>query len=335
MSDLLRVEDLQVHFESRSANGHILGTVRALDGVSITIAPGEVVGLVGESGCGKTTLGRAITDLVAPNAGTISLTSARSGLRVEPHTAEYRRVVQIVFQDPYSALNPRRRVGAILQEARLIQGFRNRHENREAIVELMAAMGFGPEALQRYPYQFSGGQLQRIGIARAIINDPELVVCDEPVSALDVSIQSQILNLLSDLQRDRGYAYLFITHDLSVVRYLADRILVMYLGEVVEELNPRDLANDPHHPYTRMLAAAIPGHQSSERIAVRGEIPSPLNMPSGCRFHTRCPFAMDVCREVRPELLDTGGGRAVRCHLFTPSPQQTSGSPDPEKELKE
>lgn len=315
---LLQVENLRVSFESRSASGRRLGTVQAVDGVDLTLAPGEVVGLVGESGCGKTTLGRTVVGLAKPNAGTVTFTSARSGREVEVGSAEYRRLAQIIFQDPYSSLNPRRRVGDILLESRVIQGFRDRQQNRDRVVDLMSVMGFGPEALQRYPYQFSGGQLQRIGIARAIVNDPELVICDEPVSALDVSIQAQILNLLADLQRDKGYAYLFITHDLSVVRYIADRVLVMYLGEIVEELSPQALIEAPLHPYTRMLSSAVPGIDARERITVRGEIPSPLSLPRGCRFHTRCPLAMPVCSLERPTLVESGDGHRVRCHLYPP-----------------
>jgi oligopeptide/dipeptide ABC transporter ATP-binding protein len=323
---LLQVDGLSVTFESRAASGRRLGVVQAVDDVDLVIAPGEVLGLVGESGCGKTTLGRCVVGLVEPAAGQIAFTSARSGEQVDRSAREYRRLTQIIFQDPYSSLNPRRRVGDILMEARVIQGFKNRQANRDRVVELLSAMGFGPEALQRYPYQFSGGQLQRIGIARAIVNDPELVICDEPVSALDVSIQSQILNLLADLQRDKGYAYLFITHDLSVVRYMADRVLVMYLGEIVEELPPRDLLEAPQHPYTRMLSSAIPGFGGRERIAVRGEIPSPLNLPHGCRFHTRCPLAMEVCAVQRPALVATGGGHRVRCHLSPSDPDEANRS---------
>ncbi|MGC3952793.1 MAG: ABC transporter ATP-binding protein [Propionicimonas sp.] len=316
---LLRVENLRVSFESRSLGGRRLGTVRAVDGVDLTLAPGEVLGLVGESGCGKTTLGRTVVGLAKPTEGSVTFTSARQGKVLQMGSREYRRLAQIIFQDPYSSLNPRRRIGDILMETRLIQGFRDRQQNRDRIVELLAIMGFGPETLQRYPYQFSGGQLQRIGIARAIVNEPELVVCDEPVSALDVSIQAQILNLLADLQRDQGYAYLFITHDLSVVRYIADRVLVMYLGEIVEELAPRDLIEAPLHPYTRMLSGAIPGGPAREQIVVRGEIPSPLQLPTGCRFHTRCPLAMPICSTETPVLTHTGDGHRVRCHLFPPA----------------
>lgn len=315
---LLRVENLRVSFESRSMGGRQLGTVRAVDGVDLTMAPGEVLGLVGESGCGKTTLGRTVVGLAKPTDGRVTFRSARHGRVLETGSREYRRLAQIIFQDPYSSLNPRRRIGDILMETRLIQGFRDHQANRDRIIELLSIMGFGAEALQRYPYQFSGGQLQRIGIARAIVNEPELVVCDEPVSALDVSIQAQILNLLADLQRDQGYAYLFITHDLSVVRYIADRVLVMYLGEIVEELAPRDLIEGPLHPYTRMLSSAIPAGQARERIVVRGEIPSPLQLPTGCRFHTRCPLVMPICLTEKPVLTDTGDGHRVRCHLFPP-----------------
>lgn len=323
---IVKVDDLHVDFKVRSINGRKLGTVRAVDGVSLEILPGEILGLVGESGCGKSTLGRAMVELNVPSSGTISVSSARTGHELVPGSKQRRRAVQIIFQDPYSALNPKRRIGAILDEARVIQGFRNRDENRVRVTQLMGDMGFGPEALQRYPHQFSGGQLQRIGIARAILNDPELVICDEPVSALDVSIQSQILNLLADLQRDRGYAYLFITHDLAVVRYIADRVIVMYLGEIVEELAPDDLIADPLHPYTQMLSSAIPGRRDRERIAVRGEIPSPLAMPDGCRFHSRCPFAMPVCSVQPPPMIRMADGRAVRCHLYA---GQGASRPEP------
>lgn len=335
MTNVLSIDDLHVSFDVTSINGRRLGTVNAVDGVSLDIAPGEVVGLVGESGCGKTTLGRAVVGLNRPQRGAITVRSSRTGEPIVPGTLAHKRAVQMIFQDPYSALNPRRRIGAILDEARLIQGFRNRAENRDLITQLMGDMGFGPEALQRYPHQFSGGQLQRIGIARAIVNGPELVICDEPVSALDVSIQSQILNLLGDLQRDHGYAYLFITHDLAVVRYLADRVVVMYLGQVVEELSPSDLIDDPHHPYTRMLSASIPGRETREAITVRGEIPSPLNVPSGCRFHPRCPFAWELCSQVAPPLIRTSPDRAVRCHLFDPTQPTTLTAPPKESSCGE
>jgi len=338
---IVRVDDLHVDFDVRSVNGRRLGTVKAVDGVSLEVRPGEILGLVGESGCGKSTLGSAMVELNTPSAGTISVTSARTGDELSPGSRARRRAVQIIFQDPYSALNPKRRIGAILNETRVIQGFRNRGENHDHIAQLMADMGFGPEALQRYPHQFSGGQLQRIGIARAIMNDPELVICDEPVSALDVSIQSQILNLLADLQRDRGYAYLFITHDLSVVRYIADRVIVMYLGEIVEELGPDHLISDPLHPYTQMLSSAIPGRQDRERIAIRGEIPSPLAIPAGCRFHSRCPFAMPVCSAQAPPMIRRDDGRAVRCHLYAgpaaqrPGPEEHPSSHSPTQSGKE
>lgn len=316
---LLDIKNLSVTYELRSASGKKLGSVAAVNDVSLSIRPGEIVGLVGESGCGKSTLGKAIMGLVEPSAGQIELRSARTGASVPHNSRQFRQAVQMVFQDPYSALNPKRRIRAILDEARRIQGNTDAEENRRVIVELLEAMGFGEEALYRYPHQFSGGQLQRIGIARAIANGPELVICDEPVSALDVSIQSQILNLLTDLQEQHNYAYLFITHDLGVVRYIADRVLVMYLGEIVEELSPADLMEDPKHPYTQMLAAAIPGREYDGEVReVRGELPSPTDPPSGCRFHPRCPFAMPQCRTTPPPRTDLGNGRTVACHLYPP-----------------
>lgn len=324
MTAMLTIKNLSVAYDLRAASGKRMGRVQAVSNVSMEIRQGEIVGLVGESGCGKSTLGKAIMGLVEPSEGEIILAAGRGDVRPGSHA--FRQAAQMVFQDPYSALNPKRRIGAILEEARRVQNHKNAAENRRIIVELLEAMGFGEEALARFPHQFSGGQLQRIGIARAIINDPQLVICDEPVSALDVSIQSQILNLLANLHEEREYSYLFITHDLSVVRYLADRVLVMYLGEIVEELAPDELLSAPKHPYTQMLAAALPGadRQGPEREVI-GELPSPTAPPSGCRFHPRCPFAMERCTTEAPQVHDLDPGRRVACHLYDP----TAPEPDP------
>jgi oligopeptide/dipeptide ABC transporter ATP-binding protein len=320
MAPLLELDDLELRFPVRSGAllGRTVGHVHAVDGVSLALAEGETLGIVGESGCGKTTLARCIVRLLRPTAGRIrfrgrDMTDARGhALRAMRHE------VQMVFQDPQASLNPRKRVGQIVgRPVRLRRGGGARVAAR--VGELLSSVGLDPEHADRFPHEFSGGQRQRVGIARALALEPALIVLDEPVSALDVSIQAQVVNLLEDLQDELGLTYVFVAHDLSVVRHVSDRIAVMYLGKVVELAPAEALYARPIHPYTVALLAAVPVPDPREsraraRPVVRGEPPSPLEPPPGCRFHTRCPHATDVCRRVEPHLVDHGGGHAAACH---------------------
>jgi oligopeptide/dipeptide ABC transporter ATP-binding protein len=316
---LLEASGLVKHYPLRK--GLILarqvGTVRAVDGVSFTLHRGETLALVGESGCGKSTTARLVLRLIEPTAGTIRFDGSDvtklsgAGLRA------LRRRMQIVFQDPYGSLNPRMTVGEIIAESMLVHGLGDAAARRARVAELLSLVGLRGFHAERYPHEFSGGQRQRIGIARALAVQPDLVVCDEPVSALDVSIQAQVVNLLKDLQRRLGLAYLFISHDLAVVKHVADRVAVMYLGQIVESAPKRALFTAPRHPYTRALLAAIPRPDPARRGRVKplGEdVPSPINPPPGCRFHTRCPFVEERCRREAPTLSEVANGHAVACH---------------------
>jgi len=317
--DLLVVQNLKTYFPVRSGVfQRISAWVKAVDDVSFTVKEGETFGLVGESGCGKTTVSRSILRLIPTNGGSVFFDGQDVFNLRSNELKALRRNMQIVFQDPYSSLDPRMPVGDIIAESLLIHGMKDRKQRNAIVQEMLAKVGLNPYHAHRYPHEFSGGQRQRIGIARALALNPRFIVCDEPVSALDVSIQSQILNLLKDLQREYGFSYLFVAHDLSVVEHISDRVGVMYLGKLVETATREQLFGEPLHPYTRALMSAIPvpdPRRKRERIVLKGEVPSPLNPPSGCRFHPRCPIAQDICKEVEPGLEEKRPGHFVACHL--------------------
>ncbi|WP_219412598.1 ABC transporter ATP-binding protein [Pseudonocardia nigra] len=322
-SDVLEVRDLVKHFPiTRGLLRRTVGHVRAVDGVSFRIGAGETVGLVGESGSGKSTVARLVLRLLDRTSGSIRFEGRElTGLRSR-EMMPLRRRMQIIFQDPVSSFDPRMTILAVISEPLEAHGMTDRRVNRRRAAELLELVGLSAGDLDKYPHQFSGGQAQRIGIARALATDPRLLVCDEAVSALDVSVQAQVLNLLRSLQRELGLSYLFIAHDLNVVRYISDRICVMYLGQVVEQGPADALLADPRHPYTQTLAAAIASAdpavaRAGGRHVVRGEIPSPSAPPPGCRFHTRCPSAFDLCRTTAPESVAAGPDRLASCHLLT------------------
>ena len=317
---LLKVSDLKVHFPVKHGLfSRVKAHVKAVDGVSLHIEPGETLGLVGESGCGKTTLGRAIIRLIDPTAGKVEfdgeeITQLRGGeLRTR------RRQFQMIFQDPYSSLNPRMTVGQIVGEALDIHKLvPDRGAKVARVTELLKSVGLDPIYSQRYPHEFSGGQRQRIGIARALAVEPKLIVCDEPVSALDVSVQAQIINLLKDMQVQKGLAYLFIAHDLAVVEHISQRVMVMYLGKAVELAESKIVCREPKHPYSQALISAVPvvdPDSKRQRILLPGDVPSPINMPSGCTFHPRCPVAEARCKVEVPALREVTPGHWAACHL--------------------
>ena len=317
---LVEVDGLTTHFPIRQGLlGRQIGAVHAVDGVSFSVRQGETLGLVGESGCGKSTLGRTIVRLLEPTSGDVRF-EGRSIARLSSRELRpLRREMQMVFQDPYASLNPRKRVGSIIAAPMRIHGAGDSGERRRRVRELLDVVGLSPEHVNRYPHEFSGGQRQRIGVARALALRPKLIVADEPVSALDVSIQSQMLNLLEDLQEEFGLTYIFIAHDLGVVRHVSDRIAVIYLGKLVELSPAAELYERPIMPYTEALLSAVPIpdpdlSERRERIVLRGDVPSPNDPPTGCRFHPRCRYATDVCSAEEPPLVDYGGGHLAACH---------------------
>jgi oligopeptide transport system ATP-binding protein len=320
---LLEVNDLVMHFPL--TRGIIIqrkvGAVQAVDGISFTMRRGETLGLVGESGCGKSTTGRAILQLYKPTAGEVKFRGRDLTKLDGGEMRKMRRYLQMIFQDPYASLNPRMTVGNIIGEPMQIHNLVPKNERNERVQELLETVGLNPYFANRYPHEFSGGQRQRIGVARALAANPDFIVADEPVSALDVSIQAQIINLMEDLQEQFNLTYLFIAHDLSVVRHICDRVAVMYLGKIVELADRDELYENPLHPYTKALLSAVPipdpvVEKKRERIILTGDVPSPINPPSGCHFHTRCPYVMDVCREDEPAFADQGSGHFVACHLY-------------------
>ena len=323
MAPLVETRDLSKRFPvRRGAWGRVRGWVRAVDGVSLQVWPGETLGVVGESGCGKTTLGRLILRLLDATSGAAYFQGRNLGELDGRELRSLRRHMQIVFQDPYSSLNPRMRVRTLLGEGLRIHGIARGPRISERVAELLDMVGLPAGAAARYPHEFSGGQRQRIGIARALAVNPAFIVADEPVSALDVSVQGQIVNLLQDIQRDLGLTYLFIAHDLGVIRHVADRVAVMYLGRIVEIATRDQLFASPSHPYTRALMAAVPVPDpaaSRRRVLLGGDVPSPARVPPGCPFHPRCPEARDRCRREVPGLVDPGDGRRVACLLRDPA----------------
>lgn len=311
---LIEVINMKKHYTHSKFNPSTV--LRAVDGIHLSINKGETVGLVGESGCGKSTLGQLIGQLLSPSEGTLLFDGTDISTLSKNEKKLLRKDIQYVFQDAYSSLNPRHRISQLLAEPLIIQGIRSKTERKQLIKEILDWVGLDSSYLNRYIHELSGGQRQRIGIARSLILKPKFLILDEPVSALDVSIQSQILNLLIDMQKQFSLTYLFISHDLNVVHFMSDRVAVMYLGKIVEVAETRTLYENPLHPYTKALVSAIPSHHKHrERIMLNGEIPNPLDLPKGCSFHTRCPYVQDICLSKLPQLTETKSNQYVRCHL--------------------
>ena len=316
---LLEVKHLKKHFPIKGGVfSKTIGYVYAVDDINFTLEKGETLGLVGESGCGKSTTGRTILRLIEPTDGTISFEGQNITNLDKSAMRALRREMQIIFQDPYASLNPRMTVGSIIGEPLEIHKIAKGSEKEERVASLLQKVGLRAEDMRKYPHEFSGGQRQRIGIARALALNPKLIVCDEPVSALDVSIQAQVINLLEDLQAEFGLSYLFIAHNLNVVEHISNRVAVMYLGQIVELASDEELYKNPQHPYTEALLSAVPIPDPTvkkKRIILEGDVPSPINPPKGCHFHTRCMYKDKICEEVEPEFKDIGGGHWVACHF--------------------
>jgi peptide/nickel transport system ATP-binding protein len=323
---LLAAKGLEKHFPiTKGLLKRKIGAVKAVDGIDFEVFKGETLGLVGESGCGKSTTGRLITRLIEPTGGTIQFEGHDISHLSQGKLRPLRRDMQMIFQDPFSSLNPRHTVGSIVGAPFRIQGIKTDNGIKRAVQDLLKLVGLNPEHYNRYPHEFSGGQRQRIGIARTLALKPKLIIADEPVSALDVSIQAQVVNLLEDLQEELGLTYVVIAHDLSVVRHISDRVAVMYLGKIVEIADRESLYAHPRHPYTVALMSAVPvpdprrrNLAQRERVLLTGDVPSPIDPPSGCRFRTRCWLAQDICAQQEPELVDRGNGHPVACHFAKP-----------------
>jgi len=317
--NLLEVKNLVKYFPVRGGVfSRVRNYVKAVDGISFAVKPGETLGLVGESGCGKSTAGRSILRLIEPTSGEINFEGENIIELSNEELRKRRRQMQIIFQDPYASLNPRMTIGSIVGEPLTIHKVAKGQERKDRVEQLLHRVGLRPEHIRRYPHEFSGGQRQRIGLARALALNPKLIIGDEPVSALDVSIQAQVINLLEDLQKDLGIAYVMIAHDLAVVQHVSDRIAVMYLGKIVELAEADELVSSPKHPYTEALLSAVPVPDptvKTERILLKGDVPSPVNPPSGCRFHTRCPYKEDICEQEDPPMLEMSPDHTVACHL--------------------
>lgn len=327
---ILEVENLKMYFPIRRGviQRHV-GDVKAVDGVSFGVKGGETLGLVGESGCGKTTTGRAIIRLYKPTAGQVHFEGEDLVKLKGDHLRMMRRKMQMIFQDPYASLNPRMSVEAIVGEPLMVHKIAKGKEKAEIVDHLLTIVGLNPSLKKRYPHEFSGGQRQRIGLARALALNPDLIICDEPISALDVSIQAQVVNLLEELQERLGLTYIFIAHDLSMVRHISDRVAVMYLGKIVELTDRDTLYDNPLHPYTQALLSAVPVpdpviEKNRERILLYGDLPSPAHPPKGCNFSTRCPVAIDICSEVEPDYLEVEPGHFCACHLVKPKEENSN-----------
>ena len=317
--NLVEIKNLKKYFPVRSGIfSKITNYVKAVDNITLDIKKGMTLGLVGESGCGKSTLGKTIIKLLEPTSGNINFDNIDITRFSSSEIRPYRKEMQIIFQNPYGSLNPRMNVETLITEGMIIHGMSNKNERAEKAIDLLNKVGLNEDSLKKYPHEFSGGQRQRVAIARSLALNPKFIVCDEPVSALDVSVQAQIVNLLSDLQDEFDLTYLFISHDLRVVKHVSDKVAVMYLGKIVEYATSNDIYDSPLHPYTKILISAIPSinnKRSSENYVIKGDVPNPIDPPKGCSFHPRCPIAEQRCKVEIPELVDKGNGHFVSCHL--------------------